>query len=93
MPTEARATASQDSETRPRCVFCAAPWSAEMLRLYDAGANGASCSCCVIFPDFDEPVAPAPLVHVELPKELCCESCGRVLYRLAGSETARSLSE
>lgn len=57
-----------------------------MLRLYDAGANGAVCSCCVIFPDlegFDAPVEPAPRVHVQLPPELCCEMCGKVLYRLS----------
>lgn len=35
-------------DTRLRCVFCDAPWSEEMLRLYDAGSNGAVCSCCVI---------------------------------------------
>ena len=71
-------------ETRPHCVFCGAEWSAEMLRLYDLGANGAVCSCCVIFPDFDDaPPEPEPREHVALPAELSCEACGRVLYRLA----------
>jgi hypothetical protein len=73
------------SATRPHCVFCEAPWSDEMLRLYDAGTSGAGCSCCVIFPElegFDPPPDPVPVVHVPLPAELSCGSCGRVLYRL-----------
>jgi hypothetical protein len=56
-----------------------------MLRLYDAGSSGAVCSCCVIFPDlegFEAPVEAPPRPHVSLPPELCCEACGRVLYRL-----------
>lgn len=72
----------------PRCVFCDAPWTAEMMRLYDAGNTGAGCACCVIFPDFEDaapPAEPAAKEHVALPPELCCESCGRVLYRLAGA--------
>jgi hypothetical protein len=88
MPSDARAPAPEDTETGPRCIFCAAPWSAEMLRLYDAGANGAGCACCVIFPDFDEPIAAPPRVHVALPEELRCDACGRVLYRLARLEEA-----
>ncbi len=74
------------ADSGPHCVFCGAPWSAEMLRLYDAGSNGSVCSCCVIFPDLDgmeAPVEPAPIEHIALPPELCCESCGRVLYRLS----------
>lgn len=59
-----------------------------MLRLYDLGANGAVCSCCVIFPDFEDvPPAPAPQEHVALPAELSCEACGHVLYRLSAPET------
>jgi hypothetical protein len=74
-----------EAESGPQCVFCGAPWTAEMLRLYDAGTNGAVCACCVIFPDFEEleaPAEPPPRPHVPLPPELSCEACGRVLYRL-----------
>ncbi len=80
--------ADLEPDTRPRCVFCNAPWSEEMLRLYDAGSNGAVCSCCVIFPElegFEEPKPEPPKEHVALPPELCCHACGRVLYRLAGA--------
>jgi hypothetical protein len=81
---------ARQEESRPHCVFCGAEWSAEMLRLYDLGANGAVCACCVIFPDLEPleaPAEPEPRVHVALPAELSCEACGRVLYRLAGSES------
>ena len=74
------------ADTRPRCVFSNAPWSDEMVRLYDAGSNGASCSCCVIFPElegFEPPPEPVPVQHTPLPPELACEACGKVLYRLA----------
>jgi hypothetical protein len=78
---------AQDAGSRPHCVFCGAEWSEEMLRLYDLGANGAGCSCCVIFPDFDDaPPEPEPREHVALPPDLSCEACGRVLYRLSGFE-------
>jgi hypothetical protein len=80
--------ADLEPDTRPRCVFCNAPWSEEMLRLYDAGSNGAVCACCVIFPElegFEEPKPEPPKEHVALPPELCCHACGRVLYRLAGA--------
>jgi hypothetical protein len=80
-----------EEDNGPRCVFCGAPWTAAMLRLYDAGTNGAVCSCCVIFPDFEgfepEPEPePAPRPHVPLPPELSCQACGRVLYRLFSPE-------
>jgi hypothetical protein len=74
-----------ETDSGPRCVFCGAPWTAEMLRLYDAGTNGAVCACCVIFPDlagFEAPPEPPPRPHVPLPPELSCEACGKVLYRL-----------
>lgn len=78
--------ATSETDQRPHCVFCGAEWSAEMLRLYDLGSNGAVCSCCVIFPDL-EPLEPAPEPeprdHIAMPAELACEACGRVLYRLA----------
>jgi len=79
--------AGSESDPRPRCVFCDAPWNDEMLRLYDAGSTGAGCACCVIFPDlagFEPPPEP-PKEHVALPPELCCHACGRVLYRLASA--------
>jgi hypothetical protein len=76
----------QPEESRPHCVFCGAEWSVEMLRLYDLGANGAVCSCCVIFPDFDDAPPEPPREHVALPAELSCEACGRVLYRLAAPD-------
>jgi hypothetical protein len=78
-------------DTRPRCVFCDAPWDDEMLRLYDAGSNGAQCACCVIFPDlegFEEETPDPPREHIPLPPELCCHACGKVLYRLAGTTGA-----
>lgn len=79
---------ADEAAARPHCVFCGAQWSVEMLRLYDLGSSGATCSCCVIFPDFDDapPPEPAPAEHVALPPELACESCGRVLYRMIGAE-------
>ena len=77
----------QGETFRPRCVFCDAPWSDEMIRLYDAGSNGAGCACCaVFFPDFDEAPPeppPPPVEHIALPPEIACASCGKVLYRLA----------
>jgi len=77
-----------EADNGPQCVFCGAPWTAEMLRLYDAGTTGAVCACCVIFPDFDPPPEPAPRPHIPLPPELSCEACGRVLYRLFSPDTA-----
>jgi hypothetical protein len=74
-----------EGQDGPHCVFCGALWTAEMLRLYDAGTNGAVCACCVIFPDlagFEPEPAPVPREHVPLPPELSCQTCGRVLYRL-----------
>ncbi len=68
----------------PRCVFCDAPWTEAMLKLYDAGTRGATCACCAVyFPDFeDAPPAPPPQEHVALPDTLDCEACGKTLYRL-----------
>jgi hypothetical protein len=82
-------TETASEPNTPRCVFCNAPWSEEMLRLYDAGTSGAVCACCVIFPDFADapPEPPPPKEHVALPPELSCHACGRVLYRLMAPET------
>jgi hypothetical protein len=76
-----------EPERLPRCVFCDAPWTDEMLRLYDAGSTGAVCPCCVIFPELDgaEPEPPPPPSHVPLPAELRCHACDKVLYRLTPS--------
>jgi hypothetical protein len=70
----------------PNCVFCGVPWSAEMLRLYEAASSGAPCACCAPFMDeeaWEPPPATTPAEHIVLPPELCCTACGRVLYHLA----------
>ena len=54
---------------RPLCVFCSAPWSDDMIRVYDIDAQHGEGSY-----DFGPENAHATA-------EIVCSSCGRLIYR------------
>jgi hypothetical protein len=63
----------------PSCPFCGAAWSEEMLASFDRYSVAGSCGCCS-----GGAHAGAP---TQIPTEdLCCESCGKPIYRAPALE-------
>lgn len=54
---------------RPLCVFCSAPWTDEMIHIYDIDARHGDDSY-----DFGPEDQRATL-------DITCSSCGRLIYR------------
>jgi hypothetical protein len=66
-----------DIDKKPHCPFCGAPWTDEMLDIFDAGLN-AGCGC-----GHDHGALPAP-EHEHKPRavgEIVCAACHRAIYR------------
>jgi hypothetical protein len=64
----------------PACPYCGANWTAAMLELLDRHSGGPACACCMA----------GPLIHLApvMPgQDLCCESCGKPIYRAPGAVT------
>jgi hypothetical protein len=67
------------SDNRAHCPFCGAPWTDEMLEIFDAGLTGG-CGC-----GHDHggaaPVAPDHQHVKRAAGEIVCASCHRAIYR------------
>jgi hypothetical protein len=67
-----------DIGKKPRCPFCNAPWTDEMLDIFDAGMNGG-CGC-----GHDHGAAQAAPDHRDekhAAGEIVCAACHRAIYR------------
>jgi hypothetical protein len=77
-----------DIDKRAHCPFCGAPWTDEMLEIFDAGLTGG-CGCGH---DHGGVAAPAALDHKHEKRasgEIVCAACHRAIYRaLPLDETA-----
>lgn len=62
----------------PRCPFCRAPWTRDMLDLYDAMTDPHGCACCHGSGAAHGHEAPA---HKAEAADICCASCGKAIYR------------
>jgi hypothetical protein len=83
---ESKIAAEQEVVTGPRCPFCNAGWTEAMLDQYDALVDPNGCACCGSagmiedghdHHDHRERVLPTT--------DLCCESCGKAIFRAPGS--------
>ncbi len=81
----------QGGATRPTCPFCGAGWTAAMLDQYDALVDPEGCACCgAASHGHDHGAAPRAL---PVPTgDLCCEHCGRAIFRAPASLSSPSRS-
>jgi hypothetical protein len=68
------------SDNKPRCPFCGAPWTEEMLDLFDAGLTGG-CSCGHHHAGGTAAVPPDHRHEPRAASEIVCASCHRAIYR------------
>ena len=69
-----------DADKKPRCPFCGAPWTDEMLDIFDAGFTGG-CSCGH---DHGRGAVEAVPDHQHEPRAagaIVCAACQRAIYR------------
>lgn len=72
-----------DREAGPHCPFCGEPWTSAMLDLYAGMTDDSACGCCGGHGGMEHDHAER---DVELPDtDLCCEHCGRAIYRALSS--------
>jgi hypothetical protein len=70
-----------ETDKKPLCPFCGAPWTDEMLDIFDAGLNGG-CSC-----GHDhgrgarETARPDHRHEPRAAREIVCAACLRAIYR------------
>jgi len=60
----------------PACPFCQARWTAAMLDEFARFSAPGGCRCCGGEQHDDAPTAP-PVPQ----RDLCCETCGKAIYR------------
>jgi hypothetical protein len=70
-----------DSTDAPLCPYCATPWTAAMLHVFDRYSRGTSCTCCVVLPGLDLDPAAAAMPQ----QDLCCERCDKPIYSAPGA--------
>lgn len=73
---------TQDDATGPRCPFCNAAWTEAMLDQYDALLAPNGCVCCgsggIIDHGEDRHAHQERVISVS---DLCCDACGKPIYR------------
>lgn len=69
----------------PLCPFCGVPWTQAMVAQLEQQrrSHRPFCVCCVGLFDEEERV-PGPMAVLPA-KDLCCESCGKAIYRAPSS--------
>jgi hypothetical protein len=77
-----------DIET-PLCPFCGAAWTAAMLDVLERHSSGAICACCA------QPARPGnAATPLMLPAhDLCCDACGKPIYRAPARTFISSIIE
>ena len=84
---------SQEQPAGPTCPFCGAAWTSGMLDQYDAMTDPNGCACCGAGSLGADSGAHDHLHEsFERPRpvsDLCCDSCGRALYRAHPASFAR----
>lgn len=78
--------ASEREEAGPLCPFCSAPWTEAMLDQYDALVDPNGCACCGSAGVIGHDEGHHDHVERAIPTaDLCCDSCGRAIFRAPGS--------
>ena len=64
----------------PSCPFCQAPWTDAMLAEFERFSTPGGCQCC--HGEHGAETAGEVAVQPPVPvRDLCCEACGRAIYR------------
>jgi hypothetical protein len=78
--------AGEREEAGPLCPFCKAPWTEAMLDQYDALVDPNGCACCGSAGVIAHDEGHHDHVERAIPTaDLCCESCGKAIFRAPGS--------
>lgn|GEM_PF-1631323 len=87
MPVSVETRISDEREaTGPRCPFCQAAWTEAMLDQYDALVDPNGCACCGSAGMIEHGEDHHHHEERAVPTtDLCCESCGKAIFRAPGS--------
>ena len=86
MSADVKSESKPAETTGPRCPFCNAPWTEAMLDQYDALVDPNGCACCGSAGVIDHGGDHHDHQERAIPtSDLCCESCGKAIFRAPGS--------
>ncbi|MBN8830783.1 MAG: hypothetical protein J0G94_09190 [Sphingomonadales bacterium] len=86
MTAETRIAGAQDRPGGPSCPFCGAAWTETMLDQYDALLDPNGCACCGSAGMVEHGEDHHHHEERAVPTtDLCCESCGKPIFRAPGS--------